>query len=593
MLHVATADTTPPEIDNAVRALGGYTIVAQTDTSNDHLQAIGFTKSLQTSVPDWNKLSAVRKIETVYFYAEAAEHGGGERALALLARNLALQYPTITSHDAIANLRAGDGPLHFTRPPPPPSPATISAAHRDAILHLASFVDSGSGLSAEWLMREAGITAEHIYDALRTATTVEHALTIGLGFAKPNERDTMIRKMVDLVAGFYPAVAHDARIASWRAPPQHPPPSTSPRRTSAPAWSALERTRLGVNETKSYRSWREGKRSLGGIVMGNDVIDHLPAKIASLDVRDGMTITLTTKRALTLPGVSPDDACVATKLAASDARGLIGLEWSALLLHTELLTIHPALIDTSIGGLLARTDAQLFSLPNHIAKLRASAPASVVERFAAAHRAEKDIKPRPSRIRLADRVITIASTGDTVLASSHGERVLFEFLLFDGDEVESPGAKKWTAALQPTLSVLLGDPKFRRVNDFVAAYALARAAKAVGTVMPACTPETVHTPDAIVNKQPFDAHAFGGRACMTKTRDPDLAILCGWYVACRLEAETVAKNGGSGSSAFNACFSDGFAAVCKGASATCAQTKRKALEALGDLFRAIWPAKPE
>ena len=180
-------------------------------------------------------------------------------------------------------------------------------------------------------------------------------------------------------------------------------------------------------------------------------------------------------------------------------------------------------------------------------------------------------------------MVTLTLDGDNVAARSNGDRVLFELLLFDKSDHRSAASTKWTSDLQPTLTVLLGDAGFRRINGFVAAYAVARAAKASGVAMPRCEPQVHRTPDAITDdQQPYYAHSEGTKLCARATADPDLLNLCGWDIACGLEAEAVIRNGGGDlTTVFDACVHRGLVEVCSGTSdARCIESKKKSFEQL-------------
>lgn len=498
----------PPELREALKVISDPMVAAQQDRSDDYLGRIPGALEFLRGTAGHEKLSPYGKIGVVVSGAEEAAPGSGARLAAALRAAIAVDQPTIANDPELRGLPTPpEGPIAFKRPSAAMSSASLRADLRPAVAALASHVADDASLSVDWLLRHAGATTDEVLEAVwETPRSIADALERVLAPKPAAVQERMVRSMVQLVTAQRPTALNDPRIERFRPKTAVTPSSQGQRRKRSPAYDALVRKRTNSGYTNTYRRWRNAPPNLstGGILFGNDV--HAPSPITSLDVSSGLSITVSGDR-YTLPRVSKDDACVATKLAANDAHGIVSLTHSQLT-NLEHVLVHPALIDTDVAAVLVDVDDKIFALASIVP---AGAPPALRAPFAmsARHGSKRRVR------QIVDEPIALSFAHGAIVARSNASSALFSIVEMDEDGKKSPEAIAWSDSLRPVLVLLLTDGRYLRMNDFIAAYAVARRAKADGVKMPACEPAFVPTPDVIDSGKVMSSRQVIEGSCRT------------------------------------------------------------------------------
>lgn len=119
---------------DAVVAMAERMASALDDKTDYYLEQVGYDREHRARFDDWGNFSATYKIALAYHDAEQVSPDNGERFLALLAKALSVDYPSLANDETIKELkpltREGESKFQYgvRIPPPDCSPTSDSPA---------------------------------------------------------------------------------------------------------------------------------------------------------------------------------------------------------------------------------------------------------------------------------------------------------------------------------------------------------------------------------------------------------------------------------------------------------------------------------
>src|ERR1051325_2059709 len=197
----------------AIDALSATISIGVDDRTDHVLKKIGYGPEYTSKIADWANLSSCLRIETMGLSAEQAERGSGERALALMSRAMAQDYPAHLEDPAIKALpRPGDEPVHFAQLQGP-SPRRLATHLDEAVYTLATYVDEGA-MSVSRLLHHAGVPHDTIMELVREHPTPREVLTRAA--QRSGNEVAFVHRLIDTAQPFHPTIAHEEAVKSFR-----------------------------------------------------------------------------------------------------------------------------------------------------------------------------------------------------------------------------------------------------------------------------------------------------------------------------------------------------------------------------------------
>ncbi len=207
-----------PEQSKAVSTLSNY-LTKQVDVADKLLSKYDYKPPVATDI--WRQYPAIKKIETAYLAAEAAEpNAGGSKLLALLSRDLAQQYEPIHTEPSLRqylDLEASPADIRFASPKTTASPIKMKPELRQAIGKIADYCGRGGQLGSPQLVLQEyfGLKEELAYQVLNESATHTEAFQRALSHVSSQQRDVTIRRLAENVAAQYEAAKYEVSLKPY------------------------------------------------------------------------------------------------------------------------------------------------------------------------------------------------------------------------------------------------------------------------------------------------------------------------------------------------------------------------------------------
>jgi len=221
-----------PETQKAINSLGA-TVSGKTDRVDQMLKHMGYIPANEDA---WRSFPAVRKLETAYLAAQNVDPQGGERMLALLASDLAMQYEAVRYDPALGPLLqstpAQSTPILFKNSVPPPDPsAWIPPPRIAAAIDSLSRYSGGNALGGtHGVLRDyLGLPPEKAYEILRSSSSDAEAFQRAVNWVPESQRLPRLSQLVAALDRAYEAPRHDKALDVLR--PLTPQMASSQDRT--------------------------------------------------------------------------------------------------------------------------------------------------------------------------------------------------------------------------------------------------------------------------------------------------------------------------------------------------------------------------
>jgi hypothetical protein len=240
--------------------------------------------------PDiWHPFPAVRKLEGFYLAAQAGGTGGGDKALALLARDLAQQYESVKYDPALKRYfgdRQAAGPLAFGKPA---STAKLewraSPEAGKAMLAIGKYCDGGTMGGAQGILQHyLDLPPETAFEILRTSNSSANAIQQAMNWVPEQERAPKIRTIVSTLQESYESARYEEAFVPFSdrhewAPRERRPAVTEAARDGVNYNEYLESNHLKEAGARKFDSLKVDPETFGGVVLGNRVTPELPGKV--------------------------------------------------------------------------------------------------------------------------------------------------------------------------------------------------------------------------------------------------------------------------------------------------------------------------
>ena len=218
---------------DAVVAMAERMASALDDKTDYYLEQVGIDREHRARFDDWGNFSATYKIALAYHDAEQVSPDNGERFLALLAKALSVDYPSLANDETIKELKplTREGKASFsTASASPRRIAPLHPIHLRAMLVLADYCEGPAALTVRELLDVAGLTDRQIFDIRCEFHGTRSTLIGGLSQISERKRNRAVTKMCRLIADHYPTLKLNKAIQIFL----HSSASPIPREPSSP-----------------------------------------------------------------------------------------------------------------------------------------------------------------------------------------------------------------------------------------------------------------------------------------------------------------------------------------------------------------------
>jgi hypothetical protein len=236
------------------------------------LKGNGFQPDLPPDL--WRKLPAVRKLERFYLAAQAGEPGGGDKALAMLAHDLAQEYGSARYDPALRRYLASPKPEgHLTLGKPASDAQLEWRANPEAgraILAIGEYCDGGTMGGAQGILQHyLDLPPETAYEILRTSDSGVSAIQRAIYGVPEQQRAPRIRTIINTLQESYESARNEEAFVPFSdrhdwAPRVSRPTVAKTARGGVDYAAYLESNHLKETNARSFESLKADSGSFGG-----------------------------------------------------------------------------------------------------------------------------------------------------------------------------------------------------------------------------------------------------------------------------------------------------------------------------------------